>query len=88
MGPEKRVLTCIGYGSFQVYGVVVKNLEDAHELIDTGISTSMALKGSKVVYISVSCDLPSITHPTFRRDPVPFVLSPKLIFTSRLIVLC
>ncbi|KAF7021324.1 hypothetical protein CFC21_034298 [Triticum aestivum] len=42
---------------------VVNNLEDAHEQIDTAIST--ALKESKPVYISISCDLPSIPHPTF-----------------------
>jgi pyruvate decarboxylase len=58
------------------YQAVVNNLEDAHELIDTAIST--ALKESKPVYISVSCNLPAIPHPTFSRDPVPFSLSPKL----------
>ncbi|GFQ03514.1 pyruvate decarboxylase 1 [Phtheirospermum japonicum] len=58
------------------YQAVVNNLEDAHELIDTAIST--ALKESKPVYISVSCNLPAIPHPTFSRDPVPFALSPKL----------
>ncbi|KAI3472869.1 hypothetical protein Pfo_029941 [Paulownia fortunei] len=55
---------------------VVNNLEDAHESIDTAIST--ALKESKPVYISVSCNLPAIPHPTFSREPVPFSLSPKL----------
>ncbi|XP_008775408.1 pyruvate decarboxylase 1 [Phoenix dactylifera] len=55
---------------------VVNNLEDAHELIDTAIST--ALKESKPVYISISCNLPAIPHPTFSREPVPFFLSPKL----------
>eukprot|EP00262_Sarcandra_glabra_P013684 TRINITY_DN385_c0_g2_i5.p1 TRINITY_DN385_c0_g2~~TRINITY_DN385_c0_g2_i5.p1 ORF type:complete len:606 (+),score=38.48 TRINITY_DN385_c0_g2_i5:188-2005(+) len=58
------------------YQAVVNNLEDAHELIDTAIST--ALKESKPVYISVSCNLPAIPHPTFSREPVPFVMSPKL----------
>ncbi|KAK6118263.1 hypothetical protein DH2020_048049 [Rehmannia glutinosa] len=58
------------------YQAVVNNLEDAHELIDTAIST--ALKESKPVYISVSCNLPAIPHPTFSREPVPFSLSPKL----------
>lgn len=51
------------------------NLEDAHELIDTAISTS--LKESKPVYISISCNLPGLPHPTFSREPVPFSLSPK-----------
>ncbi|KAE9461923.1 hypothetical protein C3L33_06170, partial [Rhododendron williamsianum] len=55
---------------------VVNNLEDAHELIDTAIST--ALKESKPVYISISCNLPGIPHPTFARDPVPYFLAPKL----------
>ncbi|XP_058734506.1 pyruvate decarboxylase 2-like [Vicia villosa] len=55
---------------------VVNNLEDAHEMIDTAIST--ALKESKPVYISISCNLAGIPHPTFSREPVPFSLSPKL----------
>ncbi|KAB2601309.1 pyruvate decarboxylase 1 [Pyrus ussuriensis x Pyrus communis] len=46
---------------------VVNNLEDAHEQIDTAIST--ALKESKPVYISISCNLPAIPHPTFSREP-------------------
>ncbi|KAA8517436.1 hypothetical protein F0562_017729 [Nyssa sinensis] len=58
------------------YQAVVNNLEDAHELIDTAISTS--LKESKPVYISISCNLPGIPHPTFSREPVPFSLPPKL----------
>ncbi|XP_010279076.1 PREDICTED: pyruvate decarboxylase 1-like [Nelumbo nucifera] len=53
---------------------VVNNLEDAHEQIDTAIST--ALKESKPVYISISCNLPAIPHPTFAREPVPFFLAP------------
>lgn len=58
------------------FQAVVNNLEDAHELIDTAISTS--LKESKPVYISISCNLPAIPHPTFSREPVPFALSPRL----------
>nr|XP_043611221.1 pyruvate decarboxylase 1 [Erigeron canadensis] len=58
------------------FQAVVNNLEDAHGLIDTAIST--ALKESKPVYISISCNLPAIPHPTFVREPVPFSLSPKL----------
>ncbi|KAL3518042.1 hypothetical protein ACH5RR_020631 [Cinchona calisaya] len=58
------------------YQAVVNNLEDAHEQIDRAIST--ALKESKPVYISVSCNLPGIPHPTFSRDPIPFALSPRL----------
>ncbi|XP_057950200.1 pyruvate decarboxylase 1-like [Malania oleifera] len=56
--------------------VVVNNLEDAHELIDTAIST--ALKECKPAYISISCNLSGIPHPTFRREPVPFFLAPKV----------
>ncbi|KAJ8424877.1 hypothetical protein Cgig2_014414 [Carnegiea gigantea] len=63
-----RAVTC--------YQAVVNNLDDAHELVDTAIST--ALKESKPVYISVSCNLPAIPHPTFSREPVPFSLSPRL----------
>ncbi|KAF9597965.1 hypothetical protein IFM89_023450 [Coptis chinensis] len=58
------------------YQAVVNNLEDAHEQIDTAIST--ALKECKPVYISISCNLPAIPHPTFIREPVPFVLSPRV----------
>ncbi|CAL5351526.1 unnamed protein product [Camellia sinensis] len=58
------------------YQAVVNNLEDAHELIDNTIST--ALKESKPVYISVSCNLPAIPYPTFSREPVPFSISPRL----------
>lgn len=53
----------------------MNNLEDAHEQIDTAIST--ALKESKPAYISVSCNLAGLPHPTFSREPVPFSLNPK-----------
>lgn len=58
------------------YQAVVNNLEDAHEQIDTAIST--ALKESKPVYISVGCNLPAIPHPSFSREPVPFSIAPRL----------
>ncbi|CAH1436523.1 unnamed protein product [Lactuca virosa] len=58
------------------FQAVVNDLEDAHELIDKAIST--ALTESRPVYISVSCNLPTISHPTFSREPIPFSLSPKL----------
>ena len=54
---------------------VVTNLEDAHEQIDTAIAT--ALRESKPVYLSISCNLPGLPHPTFSRDPVPLFLSPR-----------
>ncbi|CAE6162627.1 unnamed protein product [Arabidopsis arenosa] len=58
------------------YQAVVNNLEDAHEQIDTAIST--ALKESKPAYISISCNLAAIPHHTFSRAPVPFSLAPRL----------
>ncbi|GFZ13316.1 thiamine pyrophosphate dependent pyruvate decarboxylase family protein [Actinidia rufa] len=58
------------------YQAVVNHLEDAHEQIDTAIST--ALKESKPVYLSISCNLAGIPHPTFSREPIPFALSPRL----------
>ncbi|GKV08390.1 hypothetical protein SLEP1_g20022 [Rubroshorea leprosula] len=58
------------------FQAVVNNIEDAHEQIDKAIST--ALKESKPVYISISCNLPAIPHPTFSREPIPFALSPRV----------
>ncbi|KAK4759302.1 hypothetical protein SAY87_022433 [Trapa incisa] len=55
---------------------IVNNLDNAHELIDTAIST--ALKESKPAYISIGCNLSGIPHPTFAREPVPFFLAPKI----------
>ncbi|KAL8154250.1 hypothetical protein V2J09_012010 [Rumex salicifolius] len=55
---------------------VVNNLDDAHEQIDTAIST--ALKESKPVYISIGCNLAAIPHPTFTREPVKFSLSSRI----------
>ncbi|KAF7148006.1 hypothetical protein RHSIM_Rhsim03G0041200 [Rhododendron simsii] len=52
---------------------VISNLEDAQ--IDTAISTSM--KESKPVYRSISCNLASIPHPTFSREPISFALMPR-----------
>ncbi|KAG7960892.1 hypothetical protein I3843_10G150100 [Carya illinoinensis] len=57
------------------YQAVVNNLEDAHEQIDTAISN--ALKESKPVYISISCNLAGLPHPSFSRESVPFSLAPK-----------
>ncbi|KAF8680725.1 hypothetical protein HU200_045566 [Digitaria exilis] len=57
---------------------VVNNLDDAHEQIDRAIST--ALRESKPVYISVSCNLPGMPHPTFTAEPVPYFLAPRYEF--------
>ncbi|CAN6169335.1 unnamed protein product [Urochloa humidicola] len=54
---------------------VVSNLDDAHEQIDRAIAT--ALRESKPVYISISCNLPGMPHPTFTQDPVPYFLAPR-----------
>jgi len=51
-------------------------LDDAQERIDYAIST--ALLESKPVYISISCNLAAVQHPTFSRQPVPYSLSPRL----------
>lgn len=61
-----------------LFQAIVNNLEDAHEQIDKAIST--ALKQSKPVYISISCNLPGIPHPTFTREPIPFALSPTYTY--------
>ncbi|GAB4836609.1 Pyruvate decarboxylase 3 [Ancistrocladus abbreviatus] len=57
------------------FQAVVNNLVDAHALIDTAIST--ALKESKPVYVSVSCNLSAIPHHTFSREPILFSISPR-----------
>lgn len=56
--------------------MAVQDLDTAHELIDKAIST--ALRESKPVYISVSCNLAGLPHPTFSREPVPYALAPRL----------
>eukprot|EP00253_Pinus_taeda_P010713 PITA_10713 len=55
--------------------VIVNHLDEAQELIDHAIST--AIIESKPVYISISCNLAAIQHPTFSRKPVPYCLSPR-----------
>eukprot|EP01018_Ginkgo_biloba_P000683 Gb_36228 [translate_table: standard] len=64
--------------------VIVNNLEDAHELIDYAIST--ALKESKPVYISISCNMTGIRHPTFSLEPVPYCLSPRISDLKQFVV--
>ncbi|XP_019188555.1 PREDICTED: pyruvate decarboxylase 2-like isoform X2 [Ipomoea nil] len=58
------------------YQALINHLDDAHEQIDTAIST--ALKESKPVYVSISCNLAGIPHPSFSREPIPFNISPRL----------
>jgi len=53
--------------------VVIQSLNDAHELVDRAIST--AIEKSKPVYISISCNLPAIPHPSFTAVPLPYSLT-------------
>lgn len=62
--------------------VVIQDLDSAHELIDSAIST--ALRESKPVYVSVSCNLAGLPHPTFSREPVPYALTHRLSNTQSL----
>ncbi|KAH7276989.1 hypothetical protein KP509_39G029400 [Ceratopteris richardii] len=52
-----------------------QDLDTSHELIDKAIST--AVRESKPVYVSVSCNLAGLPHPTFSREPVPYAISPR-----------
>ncbi|PRQ19971.1 putative pyruvate decarboxylase [Rosa chinensis] len=58
------------------YQAVINNLEHARQRIDTAIST--ALRESKPVYISISCNLVGIPHPSFSRELFPISLPPRL----------
>lgn len=55
--------------------VVIRRMEDAHELVDKAISK--AIQESKPVYIAVPSNLGSRTHPSFEKPPVPYRLSVK-----------
>eukprot|EP00271_Cylindrocystis_brebissonii_P013513 TRINITY_DN3337_c0_g1_i1.p1 TRINITY_DN3337_c0_g1~~TRINITY_DN3337_c0_g1_i1.p1 ORF type:complete len:570 (+),score=102.66 TRINITY_DN3337_c0_g1_i1:282-1991(+) len=55
---------------------VIMELDSAHARIDQAMSE--AIRQSKPVYISVSCNLAGLPHPNFIKDPVPFSLSPKV----------
>lgn len=60
---------------------VIQNLDDAHELLDRAIST--AICRSKPVYLSVSCNLPSLPHPSFKASPIPFIITQQCLKTPR-----
>lgn len=47
-------------------------LEDAHWQLDDCIAE--ALRQSKPVYINIACNIAGLSHPTFEREPIPFVL--------------
>lgn len=50
-------------------------LDNAHELVDRAFS--IAIRESKPVYISVSCNLVGLSHPSFTQEHVPFALVSK-----------
>ncbi|XP_021891024.1 pyruvate decarboxylase 1-like isoform X2 [Carica papaya] len=56
--------------------VVINDLADAQEQIDTAIA--ICLRESKPVYISISCNLVAIPHFSFNHDPLPLFSSPKM----------
>ncbi|KAM6576418.1 hypothetical protein CsatB_028255 [Cannabis sativa] len=62
--------------------VVVNNLDNAQEQIDGAIAA--ALEHSKPVYISISCNLPGLSHPSFLRNSLPFSLPVRLSNTVEL----
>lgn len=64
--------------------IVIQNLDDAHELLDRAIST--ALNKSKPVYVSVSCNLPSLPHPSFKISPIPYSITQGTEVTSRYVL--
>ncbi|KAG0626685.1 hypothetical protein M758_2G143800 [Ceratodon purpureus] len=69
-GQEHRCfqqITCAQY--------VIQNLDDAHELVDRAICT--AISKSKPVYLSVSCNLPSLPHPSFKASPIPYGITQR-----------
>eukprot|EP00850_Spirogloea_muscicola_P012585 SM000082S22827 [mRNA] locus=s82:82324:89962:- [translate_table: standard] len=55
--------------------VVISNLEDAHAQVDHAIA--VAVKESKPVYISVSCNIAGLPHASFRTQPVPYALTKR-----------
>jgi pyruvate decarboxylase len=72
---ERLCVLLFGIANPLCMQAVVNNLEDAHGQIDTAIAT--AFRESKPVYISVSCNLAGLTHPTFSSDPVPMFIAPR-----------
>lgn len=67
-GQEYRCFQQITCGQF-----VIQNLDDAHELLDMAMKT--AIHKSKPVYVSVSCNLPSLPHPSFKSSPIPYSIT-------------
>ncbi|KAJ9140555.1 hypothetical protein P3X46_031188 [Hevea brasiliensis] len=63
-----RAVTC--------HQAVINDLDNAQEQIDGAITA--CLEEKKPVYISISCNLASIPHPTFVQDPIPLVFSSKM----------
>ena len=54
---------------------VIRALDGAYEKIDHAIA--QALYAHKPVLIQVACNMASLTHPLFEKQPVPFSLTGK-----------
>lgn len=54
---------------------VIRALDGAYEKIDHAIA--QALYAHKPVLIQVACNMASLTHPMFEKQPVPFSLTGK-----------
>ncbi|XP_050222613.2 pyruvate decarboxylase 1-like [Mercurialis annua] len=63
-----RAVTC--------HQAIVNDLENAQEQIDKAIIT--CLQESKPVYISISCNLVAIPHPSFITKPIPLIFPTKM----------
>ncbi|EEF47751.1 pyruvate decarboxylase, putative [Ricinus communis] len=55
---------------------IINDLNNAQEQIDKAITT--CLQESKPVYISISCNLVAIPHPSFINKPIPLVFTAKM----------
>ncbi|KAJ7545532.1 hypothetical protein O6H91_09G123700 [Diphasiastrum complanatum] len=75
-GTNRILHHTIGLPDFSQEFRCFQTVTAAQELIDHAIST--ALKESKPVYISISCNLPAIPHPTFSFEPVKYSIARKL----------
>ncbi|EEF47752.1 pyruvate decarboxylase 1 [Ricinus communis] len=55
---------------------IINDLDNAQEQIDKAIT--ICLQESKPVYISISCNLVAIPHPSFIHKPIPLVFTTKI----------
>jgi pyruvate decarboxylase len=63
------------YKAVTVDQVVLKDLSTARALIDRALGAALA--HSRPVYISVACNLASLTHPSFAAPGAPFIPPPR-----------